>query len=100
PASAACWADSNGNAAGSSLEEAILQGFFELVERDAVALWWYNRLSMAAVDLESFDDPYLRRTLDFYRRNGREFWVLDLTSDLEIPSFAAVSRRIDQPLEE
>ncbi|MBU6148213.1 MAG: YcaO-like family protein [Actinomycetales bacterium] len=32
-----CAADSNGNAAGTSLEDAILQGFFELVERDAVA---------------------------------------------------------------
>src|SRR5262249_12044119 len=32
-------ADSNGNAAGSSVEDAVLQGFLELVERDAVALW-------------------------------------------------------------
>ena len=29
---------SNGNAAGNTLEEAVLQGFFELVERDAVAV--------------------------------------------------------------
>ena len=40
---AAPWADSNGNAAGSSPEDAVVQGFLELVERDAVALWWYNR---------------------------------------------------------
>jgi ribosomal protein S12 methylthiotransferase accessory factor YcaO len=33
-----CRADSNGSAAGNSLEEAILQGFLELVERDCVAL--------------------------------------------------------------
>ncbi len=37
---AAC---SNGNAAGNCLEEAILQGLLELVERDSVGLWWYNR---------------------------------------------------------
>ncbi|MEU8663440.1 TOMM precursor leader peptide-binding protein, partial [Actinoplanes philippinensis] len=36
-------ADSNGCAAGTTLGEAILQGFYELVERDAVALWWYHR---------------------------------------------------------
>ena len=35
-----CRADSNGNAAGSCLEDAVLQGFLELVERDAVAVWW------------------------------------------------------------
>ena len=39
-------ADSNGNAAGSSLEDAMLQGTLELVERDAVAMWWYNRLRL------------------------------------------------------
>ncbi|HBY79402.1 MAG TPA: hypothetical protein DEG47_20905, partial [Cyanobacteria bacterium UBA11148] len=29
-----CWANSNGAAAGNTKEEAILQGFMELVERD------------------------------------------------------------------
>ncbi|MCH7600092.1 MAG: TOMM precursor leader peptide-binding protein, partial [Myxococcales bacterium] len=33
-----CIGCSNGNAAGNNLEEAIMQGFFELVERDAVGL--------------------------------------------------------------
>ena len=50
-------ADSNGCAAGSVPEEAVLQGLLELIERDAVALWWYNRLRRPAVDLESVDDP-------------------------------------------
>jgi oxazoline/thiazoline synthase len=95
-----CWADSNGNAAGNTLEEAILQGFFELVERDAVALWWYNRVRRPAVDLDSFDEPYIGRLRDFYRRHGRDSWVLDLTSDFGIPVYAAVSRRTDKPAED
>ena len=33
--------NSNGCSAGNTIEEAILQGFFELVERDCVAVWWY-----------------------------------------------------------
>lgn len=86
-----CRADSNGGAAGNCLEEAILQGFLELVERDAVALWWYNRLSRPGVDVESFDRPGLTALLDFYRGLGREVAVLDVTSDLDIPVFAAVS---------
>ena len=40
---AAFQADSNGCAAGNTLEEAIVQGFLELVERDAYAIWWYNQ---------------------------------------------------------
>jgi hypothetical protein len=53
------WGCSNGNAAGNTLEEAILQGFFELVERDAMALWWYNRLRKPGVAVETFGEPYL-----------------------------------------
>ena len=86
-------ADSNGCAAGNTLEEAILQGFFELVERDAFSIWWYNRLAMPGVDLESFGDDYLASAPDQYRRRGREMWVLDVTADLGVPTFVAVSRR-------
>ena len=88
-----CKADSNGNAAGNTLEEAILQGFMELVERDSVALWWYNRLNRPGVDLTSFDEPYFVQLQQFYRELNRELWVLDLTADLGIPTFAGISYR-------
>ncbi len=64
---AVCWSCSNGNAAGNTREEAILQGFLELVERDSVALWWYNRVRRPAVDLDSFDEPYLGELRTFLR---------------------------------
>ncbi|MBN1219831.1 MAG: TOMM precursor leader peptide-binding protein [Anaerolineae bacterium] len=88
-----CWADSNGNAAGNNIEEAILQGFLELVERDSVAVWWYNRISRPAIDLDSFDEPYLLELRDHYRSLQRDLWVLDITADLEIPTFVAVSAK-------
>ncbi|WP_369389898.1 TOMM precursor leader peptide-binding protein [Streptomyces sp. CG1] len=87
------WADSNGNAAGSSLEDATLQGFLEVVERDAVALWWYNRTRQPAVDLDAFDEPWLAGVRAAYSRLGRDLWVLDLTADFGIPVMAAVSCR-------
>ncbi|MEH1843166.1 MAG: TOMM precursor leader peptide-binding protein [Nostoc sp.] len=95
-----CWADSNGCAAGNTLEEAILQGFMELVERDAVALWWYNSLQKPQVDLDSFDDPYFQSLKQYYQTINREIWVLDITSDLNIPVFAAVTRRSDRSVED
>ncbi|MEU1513114.1 TOMM precursor leader peptide-binding protein [Streptomyces sp. NPDC005811] len=94
------WADSNGNAAGSSPEDALLQGFLELVERDAVALWWYNRTPQPAVDLDAFDESYVERLRHGYRRVHRDIWVLDLTSDFGIPVMAALSRRVDKPAED
>jgi ribosomal protein S12 methylthiotransferase accessory factor len=95
-----CIPCSNGNAAGNTLEEAILQGFLELVERDSVALWWYNRLRRPGVELDSFGEPYLSRLQAFLRAHGREFWALDLTADLDIPVFASVCRRTDGPPEQ
>jgi oxazoline/thiazoline synthase len=87
-----CAADSNGNAAGGTLEDAILQGFLELAERDSVAIWWYNRLPRPGVDLASFNEPYLLDLQAWYHSQQRELWVLDLTTDLNIPTFVAISR--------
>jgi ribosomal protein S12 methylthiotransferase accessory factor len=95
-----CFSDANGNAAGNTLEEAILQGFLELVERDSVAIWWYNRLRVPEVSLASIEDPYIDQLLKFYNSMNRDLRLLDLTSDLGIPAFAAVSRRLDHPVED
>jgi bacteriocin biosynthesis cyclodehydratase domain-containing protein len=88
---AAFLADSNGCAAGNTREEAIVQGFLELVERDAYAIWWYNRVQRAEVDLSQFNDSYIRDLQSQLAETGRRLWVLDVTSDLGIPTFVAVS---------
>ena len=83
---------SNGNAAGNTQEEAVLQGFLELVERDAVAIWWYNRLKCPGIDLASSDDAWIARLIHDYNAIGRDVWALDLTTDLGITSVVALSR--------
>ena len=83
--------NSNGCAAGNTLEEAIVQGFLELVERDAYAIWWYNRLPRPEVDLGQFDDSYIRDLRKQLAQTGRRLWVLDITSDLGIPTFIAIT---------
>ncbi|MBK8433475.1 MAG: TOMM precursor leader peptide-binding protein [Chloroflexi bacterium] len=95
----AAWgrADSNGCAAGGTLAEAFVQGFCELVERDSVALWWYNRVARPGVDLASFGQPYLEQMVAYHAQIGRELWVVDVTADLGVPTFAAVSRRTESP---
>jgi oxazoline/thiazoline synthase len=84
-------ADSNGCAAGNTLEEAIIQGFLELVERDAYAIWWYNRLRRPEVDLDKLGDNYIRDLRAAFAAMGRGLWVLDVTSDLGIPVVVAVA---------
>ncbi len=88
-------ADSNGCAAGNTLEEAIVQGFLELVERDAYAIWWYNRSQRAEVDLARFDDPYIRDLKNQLAETGRRLWLLDITSDLGIPTFVTIAHWVE-----
>lgn len=86
-----CFSDSNGNAAGNNLEEAVLQGFLEVVERDAVAVWWYNKLRRPTVSLGSLNDPYIDALADRHRQLGRRLWLLDITHDFDIPVYVALS---------
>jgi oxazoline/thiazoline synthase len=92
-------ADSNGCAAGNTVEEAIVQGFLELVERDAYAIWWYNRLQRAEVDLGQFDDSYVRDLQAQLAETGRRLWVLDVTGDLGIPSFVTIAHWMENSQE-
>jgi ribosomal protein S12 methylthiotransferase accessory factor len=88
-----CHADSNGCAAGNTLQEAILQGFLELVERDACAAWWYNGVRRPAIDLASFRDPFFDAMAAEFDRHDRELLAIDLTADLGIPVVAAMTWR-------
>jgi oxazoline/thiazoline synthase len=93
-------ADSNGCAAGNTLAEAIVQGFLELVERDSYAIWWYNRLQRTEVDLGQFDESYVRDLRTQLAETGRRLWVLDVTSDLGIPSFVALAHGMNNGQED
>jgi len=83
-----CRADSNGNAAGSDHEDAALRGLLELVERDAVAIWWYTRARRPGVALHTAYSETMARE---YAALRRDLNLLDLTTDLGIPVIAAIS---------
>jgi thiazole/oxazole-forming peptide maturase SagD family component len=57
--------------------------------------WWYNRLARPGLKLDTCDDPFVAAVQAEYKRRNRDLWVLDLTTDLGIPTFAAISRRHD-----
>jgi oxazoline/thiazoline synthase len=92
-------ADASGCAAGNTLEEAIVLGFLELVERDACAIWWHNRLRRPAIDLGRFGDSYIDDLQTQFAAAGREIWTLDTTTDLEVPVVLAVCHWQDQSKE-
>jgi len=82
--------NSNGAAAGNVKEEAILQGFYEVIERDAAAIWWYNKTHRKEIDLSGLknqDYNKVRYTLE----KDWDYWVLDITTDFNIPVIVAVA---------
>lgn len=90
-----CPGDTNGCACGNTLEEAIFYGLAELIERDAVAIWWYNRLIRPTVDLASFSNPMIDDAVHSLKALGRCLRVIDITTDINIPTFLAISWRND-----
>ncbi len=90
-----CNGDSNGCAAGRTFEEALLGALLELIERDAVAIWWYNRLVRPTVNLSSLGDRRLLKAHADFRDEGRRLYIIDITADLGIPVYAALAPKFD-----
>ena len=84
-------ANSNGAACHSSWRQAVINGIYEIVERDALMIAWLNRLSLPRVALDSSDaDPWsLRRT---FNELDLELAHVDITTDLAIPVLLSVLR--------
>ncbi|CAM1369054.1 YcaO-like family protein [Tenacibaculum xiamenense] len=82
--------NSNGCAAGNVLEEAVLQGLFELIERDATAIWWYNKVTCPIFKLTSIDASALEKFKKSMKNYN--FWILDITNDLGIPTMVGIAK--------
>jgi ribosomal protein S12 methylthiotransferase accessory factor len=85
-----------GSAAGTSWDGAALHGLLELIERDAVSLWWRGGRRGRAIPPEHA--AYTETLLHQLRPSGsapRRTWLLDITTDIGLPCIAALSCRPD-----
>jgi ribosomal protein S12 methylthiotransferase accessory factor len=86
-------APSTGAAAGPTLELAMERALLELVERDAVGLWWSGGRRGRPLQMEASayqEGVALVRSMR-QERTDRASWLLDLTTELAVPTVAAVS---------
>jgi ribosomal protein S12 methylthiotransferase accessory factor len=88
-------ADSSGCAAGPDVAFAISSALLELIERDAVTIWWDNQIVRASWPIEQLDRKELITCRDSLAKSGRDFWLLDVTTDISVPACVAVSARTD-----
>jgi bacteriocin biosynthesis cyclodehydratase domain-containing protein len=85
-----CVSNSSGCAAGSTLESATSSALLELVEREALAIWWHHRNLRPRIRWQEFEGTWLEEIPELFRRQGLRVWLLDLTHDWNLPVVAAV----------
>ncbi len=81
----------NGPSAGNTLEEALLQGLCEVVERDVCARVSHGRLVTPAIDPASVSDPVARGLLDRFSACGVLLQLRDFSLDSGIPTVTALA---------
>nr|PZN27791.1 MAG: hypothetical protein DIU78_04235 [Pseudomonadota bacterium] len=95
-------ASSNGLASGATVTDAIAHGLCELVERDALALFYElgpERQAARRVALASVDDPCCRSLVQQFERAGVGVAVWDMTTDVGVAAFlCSVGERELDPL--
>ena len=76
----------NGPSAGNCVEEAVVQGVCELIERHVSSLISRNRLKTPAVNVASVTDPLSLEMIGKYRKAGVNLYITDFSLDTGIPS--------------
>lgn len=70
--------------------EAILAGLYELIQRDAFFVYWFNKIAPPRIALESVRNKEFQKFINNVKRYELQIEVLDITSDIGIPAFLAV----------
>lgn len=82
---------STGAATGATSNDALYRGICEIVERDAFMISYLNKLPSPQIDLPFLNDKELDNIVNMLKRYKLEPIVIDLTTDLQIPAFAAIT---------
>jgi YcaO-like protein with predicted kinase domain len=83
---------SNGLASGNSIDEAVLHGLCEVIERDQCTLWLLKRhrqepVAPTKIRLSSVDAPLCRALVDQIVAAGLDLHVWCCTGDIRLPTF-------------
>jgi ribosomal protein S12 methylthiotransferase accessory factor len=79
----------NGMACGNTIEEAILSGLYEVIERDASMITWFRKAQQPHMNLAHANDPGLLTCLGLFEAAGTAVSLVDITTDTGIPCVLA-----------
>lgn len=81
----------NGPCAGNTIEEAVLQGISEVVERHVCALITLEKLRTPTINSTSVTDPVARRLIHTFEHNGIQLQLNDFSLKTGIPTIGALA---------
>lgn len=81
--------NTNGLASGNILEEAILHGIFEVIERDAWSIFELTHKNYAQIDISSIENEIIIDLIEKFESEGIKIKLMDFTADIKIPTIAA-----------
>lgn len=88
----------NGIASGNTMEEAVVHGLAELIERDAWSIARYTRdYSDALVIEDDSSNHFIINIFEKFENANIEIIAKDITSDIGVPVIAAFSRDLAYP---
>ena len=95
PSGSGCFpASSNGLASGNNMAEATVHGICEVIERDAISLWYRQDpqgIDQTSLDLNTVTSSLCLETLEKLDAAGQDTYVWDITSDTRIPTYYSLS---------
>ncbi|MCQ2972801.1 MAG: YcaO-related McrA-glycine thioamidation protein [archaeon] len=83
--------NTNGLASGNVLEEAILHGIFEVIERDAWSIYELTKKNSKQIDTDTIESELIQEVLSKFKDNDINIKLMDLTADVKVPTIAASS---------
>ncbi|MBT8365213.1 MAG: YcaO-like family protein [Deltaproteobacteria bacterium] len=81
----------NGPSAGNCVEEALIQGICEIVERHTSSVVSRNKLNVAAIRPESATDPLVLEMLQKYKTAGINLYISNFSLDTGIPTVGVMA---------
>lgn len=83
--------NTNGLASGNVLEEAVLHGILEIIERDAWSIFELTKKNKKEIATDSIENPLINSLLEKFEKESIDIKLMDLTADIDIPTIAATA---------
>ncbi|MBZ9569996.1 YcaO-related McrA-glycine thioamidation protein [Methanobrevibacter sp. TMH8] len=83
--------NTNGLASGNVLEEAVLHGTLEVIERDAWSIFELTKKNKREIAIDTIENPLINSLLEKFKKESIDIKIMDLTADIDIPTIAATA---------